>query len=43
MVYLVDGMVVDKEVDDRAVKREVFEWVLLARKSVMGFNNYIGY
>ena len=43
MVYLVDGMVVDKEVDDRAVKRGVFERVLLAGKSVIGFNNYIGH
>jgi len=43
MVYLVDGMVVDKEVDDRAVKRGVFERVLLAGKSVIGFNNYVGH
>ena len=28
----------DKEVDDRAVKRGVFKWVLLARKSVIGLN-----
>jgi hypothetical protein len=31
-------MVVDKEVDDRAVERGVFERVLLARKLVMGLN-----
>ena len=31
-------MVVDKEVDDRAVKQGVFERVLLARKSVIGLN-----
>jgi len=37
MVCLVDG-IVDKEVDDRAVKRGVFERVLLARKSVMDLN-----
>jgi len=37
MVYLVDG-IVDKEVDNRAVKQGVFERVLLARKSVMGLN-----
>jgi len=43
MVYLVDGMVVDKKVDNRAVKRGVFKRVLLARKSVMGFNNYVGH
>jgi hypothetical protein len=38
IVYLVDRIVVDKEVDDRAVKRGVFERVLLAGKSVMGLN-----
>jgi hypothetical protein len=38
IVYSVDGMVVDKEVDDGAVERGVFERVLLARKSVMGLN-----
>ena len=37
-MYLVDRMVVDKEVDDRAVERGVFERVLLARKSVIGLN-----
>ena len=41
IVYLVDGMVVDKEVDNRAVERGVFKQVLLARKSVMGLN--VGY
>ena len=39
MVYSVDGMMVDEEVDDRAVERGVFERVLLAGKSVMGLNN----
>jgi len=43
MVYLVDGIVVDKEVDDRVVEQGVFKRVLLARKSVMGFNNYVGH
>jgi hypothetical protein len=43
MVYLVDGMIVDKEVDNRTVKRGVFERVLLAGKLVIGFNNYIGH
>ena len=38
IVYLVDGVIVDKEVDDRAVERGVFERVLLPRKSVMGLN-----
>jgi hypothetical protein len=38
IVYSVDGMVVDKEVDDRAVERGVFERVLLAGKSVIGLN-----
>jgi len=38
MVYLVDGIIVDKEVDDRVVERGVFERVLLAGKSVMGLN-----
>jgi hypothetical protein len=37
-VYLVDRVIVDKEVDDRAVKRGVFERVLLAGKSVIGLN-----
>jgi len=43
MVYSVDGIVVDKEVNNRAVKRGVFKRVLLAKKSVMGFNNYVGH
>jgi len=43
MVYSVDGMVVDKKVDNRAVEQGVFKRVLLARKSVMGFNNYVGH
>jgi len=34
---------VNKEVDNRAVKQGVFKRVLLAGKSVMGFNNYIGH
>ena len=50
MVYLVDGMVVnkavngivvDKEVDSRAVKQGVFKWVLLAKKSVIGLNKLL--
>jgi len=43
IVYLVDRIIVDKEVDNRAAERGVFERVLLARKSVMGLNNYIGH
>ena len=34
-------MVVDKEVDNKIVKQEVFKWVLLAKKSVMGFNKLL--
>ena len=34
-------MVVDKEVDSRAVKQRVFEWVLLAKKLVIGFNKLL--
>jgi hypothetical protein len=34
-------MVVDKEVDSRAVKQGVFKRVLLARKSVMGLNKLL--
>ena len=41
IVYLVDGMVVDKEVDNRAVEQGVFKRVLLAEKSVMGFNKLL--
>ena len=40
-MYSVDGIVVDKEVDNRAVERGVFERVLLAGKLVIGLN--IGY
>ena len=43
MVYLVDGIIVDEEVNDRVVeqrvvRRGVFKQVLLAEKSVMGLN-----
>ena len=50
MVYLVDRMVVDEavdvivvdeEVDGKAVKQGVFKQVLLAEKSVMGFNKLL--
>ena len=34
-------MVVDKEVDNRVVKQGVFKQVLLAKKSVMGFNKLL--
>jgi hypothetical protein len=34
-------MVVNKEVDDRAVKQGVFKQVLLAEKSVIGLNNLL--
>jgi hypothetical protein len=34
-------MVVNKEVDNRAVKQGVFKQVLLAGKSVMGLNNLL--
>ena len=34
-------MVVDKEVDDRAVEQGVFKRVLLAGKSVIGFNKLL--
>ena len=37
-MYLVDGIIVDKEVDNRAVKQGVFKRVLLAGKLVMGLN-----
>ena len=37
----VDGIVVDEEVDGRAVEQGVFERVLLAGKSVMGFNKLL--
>ena len=42
IVYSVNGMVVDKEVDkevnNRAVKQGAFKQVLLAKKSVIGLN-----
>ena len=41
IVYSVDRMVVNKEVDNRAVKQGVFKRVLLAGKSVMGFNKLL--
>jgi hypothetical protein len=41
IVYLVDEIVVNKEVDNRAVKQRVFKQVLLAKKSVMGFNKLL--
>ena len=34
-------MVVDEEVDNKAVKQEVFKRVLLAKKSVIGFNKLL--
>ena len=34
-------MVVDKEVDNKVVKQEVFKRVLLAKKSVIGFNKLL--
>ena len=37
----IDRMVVDKEVDNRAVKQGVFKQVLLAKKSVIGFNKLL--
>ena len=41
IVYLVDGMVVDKEVNNKIVEQGVFKQVLLAGKSVMGFNKLL--
>ena len=41
IVYSVDGIVVNKEVDNRVVKQGVFKRVLLARKSVIGFNKLL--
>ena len=41
IVYLVDGMVVDKEVNNKAVKQGVFKQVLLTKKSVIGFNKLL--
>jgi hypothetical protein len=43
MVYSIDKMVVDKEADNRGVKQGVFKQILLARKSVIGLTNYVGY
>ena len=34
-------MVVDKKVNNRVVKQGVFKWVLLAKKSVIGFNKLL--
>ena len=34
-------MVVDKEVDNRAVKQGVFKRVLLVKKAVIGFNKLL--
>ena len=34
-------MVVDKEVDNRVVKQKVFKQMLLAGKSVIGFNKLL--
>ena len=34
-------MVVDKEIDNRAVKQKVFKQVLLAGKLVIGFNKLL--
>ena len=50
MVYSVDkrvvdkainGIVIDKEVDSRAIKQRVFKQVLLAKKSVIGLNKLL--
>jgi hypothetical protein len=41
IVYLVNRMVVDKKVNNKAVKQGVFKQVLLAEKSVMGLNNLL--
>ena len=41
IVYSVDRMVVDKEVNNRAVEQGVFERVLLAKKSVIGLNKLL--
>ena len=34
-------MVIDKKVDNRVVKQGVFKQVLLAKKSVIGFNKLL--
>ena len=41
IVYSVDGIVVDKEVDNRVIEQRVFKRVLLAKKSVIGFNKLL--
>ena len=41
VVYLVDGIVIDKKVNNRAVKQRVFKQVLLTKKSVIGFNKLL--
>ena len=41
IVYSVDGIVVDKEVDNRAVKQGVFKQVLLAKRLVIGLNKLL--
>jgi hypothetical protein len=41
IVYLVNRMVVDKKVNNKAFKQGVFKQVLLAEKSVMGLNNLL--
>ena len=41
IVYLVDGIVVDKEVNNRVVEQGVFKQVLLTGKSVIGFNKLL--
>jgi hypothetical protein len=35
MVYLVDKIVINKEVDNRAIKQGVFKQVLLAKKKLV--------
>ena len=41
IVYSVNGMVVDKEVDNRVVEQGVFKRVLLAKKLVIGFTKLL--
>ena len=43
IVYLVDGIVVNEEVDNRGIKYGDFKWVLLAKKLIIGLTNYISY
>ena len=42
IIYLVDGMVVnkkvDEEIDNKVVKQGAFKQILLAKKLVIGFN-----